>query len=51
MSDAKWSEASIPDQAGRTALVTGANSGIGFEAAVGPRDQRCAPCLIGDAGL
>ena len=33
MSDAKWSEASIPDQAERTALVTGANSGIGFEAA------------------
>src|SRR3954451_21089946 len=28
-----WSEADIPDQRGRTALVTGANSGIGFEAA------------------
>ena len=29
----KWTEADIPDQTGRVALVTGANSGIGFEAA------------------
>ena len=29
----KWTEADIPDQTGRTALITGANSGIGFEAA------------------
>jgi NAD(P)-dependent dehydrogenase (short-subunit alcohol dehydrogenase family) len=29
----KWSEADIPDQSGRIALITGANSGIGFEAA------------------
>jgi len=28
----KWTEADIPDQTGRTALITGANSGIGFEA-------------------
>ncbi|MGZ4676364.1 MAG: oxidoreductase [Acidimicrobiia bacterium] len=28
-----WSERDIPDQTGRTFLVTGANSGIGFEAA------------------
>jgi NAD(P)-dependent dehydrogenase (short-subunit alcohol dehydrogenase family) len=27
-----WTEASIPDLSGRTAIVTGANSGIGFEA-------------------
>jgi len=33
MSNTKWGEAQIPDQTGRTALVTGANSGIGFEAA------------------
>ena len=33
MSAAKWTEADIPDQAGHVALVTGANSGIGFEAA------------------
>ncbi len=33
MSAAKWTEADIPDQSGRVALVTGANSGIGFEAA------------------
>jgi NAD(P)-dependent dehydrogenase (short-subunit alcohol dehydrogenase family) len=30
---ATWTEADIPDQTGRVALVTGANSGIGFEAA------------------
>jgi NAD(P)-dependent dehydrogenase (short-subunit alcohol dehydrogenase family) len=28
-----WSPASIPDQTGRTALITGANSGIGLETA------------------
>ncbi len=33
MSEPKWTETDIPDLAGRTALVTGANSGIGFEAA------------------
>ena len=33
-----WTEADIPDQTGRVALVTGANSGIGFEAA--PRARR-----------
>ena len=30
-----WSEAEIPDQSGRTVVVTGANSGIGFHAARG----------------
>ena len=29
----KWTEADIPDQTGRTILITGANSGIGYEAA------------------
>src|SRR3954470_6864660 len=33
MSRSTWSEADIPDQRSRTAMVTGANSGIGFEAA------------------
>src|SRR5437660_2362591 len=28
-----WTTADIPSQAGRTAVVTGANSGIGFETA------------------
>jgi NAD(P)-dependent dehydrogenase (short-subunit alcohol dehydrogenase family) len=30
---AAWTEADVPEQSGRTAVVTGANSGIGFEAA------------------
>ncbi len=31
---AKWTAADIPDQRGRVALVTGANSGLGFQAAL-----------------
>lgn len=30
---ANWSEADIPDQSGRTALITGANSGLGLRSA------------------
>lgn len=30
---AKWTTADVPDQSGRVAIVTGGNSGIGFEAA------------------
>ena len=30
----RWSPADIPDQSGRTALVTGANSGLGFHTAL-----------------
>jgi len=30
---APWTEADVPDQSGRTAVITGGNSGIGFEAA------------------
>jgi NAD(P)-dependent dehydrogenase (short-subunit alcohol dehydrogenase family) len=29
----KWTTASIPDQTGRTAVITGANTGLGFETA------------------
>jgi NAD(P)-dependent dehydrogenase (short-subunit alcohol dehydrogenase family) len=29
----RWTAADVPDQAGRTAVITGANTGIGFEAA------------------
>ena len=28
----RWSETDIPDQSGRTVLVTGANSGLGLRA-------------------
>lgn len=31
--DAKWTEADIPDQHGRVAVVTGANAGIGYQTA------------------
>jgi NAD(P)-dependent dehydrogenase (short-subunit alcohol dehydrogenase family) len=34
MSDTRWTAADVPDQQGRTALVTGANAGIGFETAM-----------------
>ncbi|HEX2263077.1 MAG TPA: protochlorophyllide oxidoreductase, partial [Pseudonocardiaceae bacterium] len=30
----RWSAADIPDQTGRTVLVTGANSGLGLQTAV-----------------
>ena len=29
----KWTAADVPDQAGRVAVVTGANTGIGYETA------------------
>ncbi len=28
-----WTTADIPDQSGRTAVITGANTGLGFETA------------------
>lgn len=33
MSDHRWSLADMPDQTGHTAIITGANSGTGYEAA------------------
>ena len=33
MTDPHWTTADIPDQAGRVAVVTGANTGVGFETA------------------
>ena len=35
MNDRPWTTADMPDQTGRTAVITGANSGIGFEVAWG----------------
>jgi NAD(P)-dependent dehydrogenase (short-subunit alcohol dehydrogenase family) len=32
---AKWTTANIPDQTGRTAVITGANTGLGYETAGG----------------
>jgi NAD(P)-dependent dehydrogenase (short-subunit alcohol dehydrogenase family) len=34
MANGKWTAGQIPSQTGRTALVTGANSGIGYQAAL-----------------
>lgn len=34
MADAKWTARDIPSQKGKTALITGANSGIGYQAAL-----------------
>jgi NAD(P)-dependent dehydrogenase (short-subunit alcohol dehydrogenase family) len=34
MANGKWTAEQIPSQAGKTALVTGANSGIGYQAAL-----------------
>jgi NAD(P)-dependent dehydrogenase (short-subunit alcohol dehydrogenase family) len=34
MAASKWTAGEIPSQAGKTALITGANSGIGYQAAV-----------------
>jgi len=31
--DRKWSEADVPDQSGRVVIVTGANTGIGYQTA------------------
>jgi len=33
MTDGKWTGNDVPNQTGRTAVITGANTGIGFEAA------------------
>ena len=33
MSASRWTAADVPEQNGRTAVITGSNSGIGYEAA------------------
>ena len=30
----KWTTANIPDQIGRTVIITGANSGLGYQTAL-----------------
>ncbi|ACU35293.1 SDR family NAD(P)-dependent oxidoreductase [Actinosynnema pretiosum subsp. pretiosum] len=51
---AKWTEVDIPDQAGRTALVTGANSGLGLRTAevLAAKGARVLlACRSGERGL
>ena len=37
-----WTETDIPDLSGRTAVVTGANGGLGLQTALGARLSRSA---------
>lgn len=39
MTDAKWDTSDIPDQSGRVAVITGANTGLGFETAAALADR------------
>ena len=40
----RWTTADIPDQTGRTVLVTGANSGLGLRSAEALGPARAPPC-------
>jgi NAD(P)-dependent dehydrogenase (short-subunit alcohol dehydrogenase family) len=42
---ADWTDADIPDQGGRTAVVTGANTGLGFETALALAKHEAAVVL------
>jgi NAD(P)-dependent dehydrogenase (short-subunit alcohol dehydrogenase family) len=44
--DGKWTSADVPDQRGRVAVITGANSGIGFEAAAVLADKGARVVLM-----
>ena len=37
---ARWTAADIPDQSGRLAVVTGANSGLGMDYALSNADRQ-----------
>lgn len=50
MGQKKWTTGEMPDQTGRLALVTGANSGLGYESALALA-RRCAHVVMGVRSL
>jgi NAD(P)-dependent dehydrogenase (short-subunit alcohol dehydrogenase family) len=46
MSPTRWTAADVPEQNGRVAVITGSNSGIGYEAAAARADRGAQVVLV-----